>query len=72
MMIMNPWRRIRQLEEERDQLSEHLCDEINVSATAMEALIEIRDMATPKSNATVKRMSKRAAQAVEDINNDRY
>ena len=70
MMIMNPWRRIRQLEEEKDCLSEHLCEEINASATAMEALIEIRDMATPKSNGTVQRMSKRAAKAIEEINND--
>lgn len=70
MMIMNPWRRIRQLEEERDELSNLLSNEINISSSALEALTEIRDMATPKSNGTVQRMARRADKAIEEINND--
>jgi predicted RNA-binding protein associated with RNAse of E/G family len=70
MMIMNPWRRIRQLEEDRDELSDMLSSEINTSSNAMQALEEIRDMANEKSSGTAKRMAKRAAKAIEEINND--
>lgn len=70
MMIMNPWRRIRQLEEENRVLNDMLLDEINVTWKATLGLHEIAQMANEKSSGTAKRMAKHAKKTMMEIAND--
>lgn len=67
MMIINPWRRIRQLEEEVGRLNDALIDEIILSSNAAQALQDICDMKTERPNSTVKRMVDRAYEALREL-----
>lgn len=70
MMIINPWRRIREMEEQNKALNDALCDEMRLSDIAITALEDIQGMATPRANGTVQKMAKRADDAIKEIYGD--
>jgi ribonuclease HI len=64
-LIWNPWKRIKELEQDVDYL---VCDIDNAYAEMqglVDALDEISKVAKPSSNATVRRMSNMAQDAVD-------